>query len=153
MHLRTHLAVGVALALYFLPHVNDKLIFFPSVLVASILPNLGSLFTHGRKDYRRKGIFSFLMKEKDTRGIIHTYTVCILVALALAFFYPVFALPFFLGYSFHLFLDSFTTEGITPFWPYKKKSTGHVKSGGKIDKVIFYLVIVFCIALFVKLMM
>jgi membrane-bound metal-dependent hydrolase YbcI (DUF457 family) len=52
-------------------------------------------------------------------------------------FVPVIAFPFFLGYSVHLFSDSFTHEGIRPFWPSKKSSAGIVRTGGVVEKGIF----------------
>jgi inner membrane protein len=85
-------------------------------------------------------------------GILHSYTLCIAIALALAFFYPILAFPFFLGYSSHLFLDAFTPDGIKPFWPFiKKKSTGKIDTGGKVDLAIFTVMIFVNIALLAKL--
>jgi len=65
-------------------------------------------------------------------------------------FYPVLALPFFLGYSFNLTLDAFSTKGIVPFWPFKKKLSGKIMPGGRIDNIIFYLFILFDLALLIK---
>jgi membrane-bound metal-dependent hydrolase YbcI (DUF457 family) len=50
---------------------------------------------------------------------------------------PIAALGFFLGYSLHLFLDSFTIDGIMPFWPLRKKSSFGLKTGGKIETSLF----------------
>ena len=55
---------------------------------------------------------------------------------------PVLALPFFLGYAMHLLTDSFTVEGIRPFWPFKSVSKGMLRVGGSIEQAIF---IGFCI--------
>ena len=151
MQLKTHIAIGFAIAFYFLPHMRDKPVFFPAVLVASVLPNIFALIRTRGKDRLGGGKNSRLfIKDETSRGIIHTFTLCIAISVALSFFYPVLALPFFLGYSFHLYSDAFTPEGITPFWPYKKKSTGHVKSGGAVDNSIFYIMIVFAVALLIN---
>lgn len=141
---RTHLALGVAVALYFLPHVQNRIIFLATVLVATMIPNLEQVVSRAKVSGGLKQVFMH-------RGILHTYTVCILVSIFLASFYPVFALPFFLGYSFHLVLDAFTTEGIRPFWPLKHRSTGRVKSGGTVDRTIFYTILLVDMALFIKL--
>jgi len=142
---KTHLALGLGIALYFLPHVNDKLIFFVVLMASSILPDLGTIIS---KDNRK--IFSF-PGSKSLYKIAHSYTICIPLSIAVAILYPVLALPFFLGYSFHLSLEVFTTEGIQPFWPSKKKSTGPISPGGKIDQTIFYLFVIFDLALLIKL--
>src|SRR3989344_8027685 len=122
MLLRTHIAIGLAVALFFLPHVNNKWIFFPIVLLSSILPDADSRFS----TLGRKKVFRPLQMVSRHRGILHTYTFCIFISVLLAFYYPALALPFFLGYSFHLYADLFTPEGIMPFWPLKKRVTGHV---------------------------
>src|SRR3989338_4124869 len=144
MLLRTHLAVGIAVALYFLPFIEHKLIFFPVVLISSLLPDIDTGFS----TIGRSRLFRPLQWFVKHRGIIHTYTVCIIISIVLAMFYPVYALPFFLGYSFHLYLDMFTPEGIRPFWPLKKRVEGNVKTGGTIDATIFYLFIFFYFSFF-----
>jgi len=131
---RTHLAIGLAIGLYFLPYVNNQLLFIPIIIISSLLPDLDSANSYlGRKRFLRP--LSMILKH---RGILHTYTFCILISIILAMYYPIYALPFFLGYSFHLLADSFTTNGIRPFWPLKYVSTGVVNTGGKIDNALFY---------------
>ena len=82
-----------------------------------------------------------LSKTPNHRGIFHSYTFAIIVAILLAMFLPILAFPFFLGYSVHLFADSFTVKGIKPFWPLKFTSSGKVATGGKIEIVIFWVFI------------
>ena len=147
MLLRTHIAVGLAVAFYFLPHVVNKLYFLPVVLIASALPDIDT----GYSSIGRKKIFRPIQLMTRHRGIFHTYTFCILVSLLFAFFYPVLALPFFLGYSFHLILDTFTPQGIAPFWPFRVRVEGKIKTGGSIDSAIFYISLIFALALFVNL--
>ena len=146
MLLRTHIAVGLAVAFYFLPHVVNKLYFLPVVLIASALPDIDT----GYSSIGRRKIFRPVQLMTRHRGIFHTYTFCILVSLLFALYYPVLALPFFLGYSFHLILDSFTPQGIVPFWPFRIKVEGKIKTGGSIDSTIFYASLIFAAALLVK---
>lgn len=138
------MAVGLAIALYFLPFANHKLLFIPVILISSLLPDIDSAFSV----IGRKKIFRPVQMVLTHRGPLHSYTVCILISLLFAFLYPIFALPFFLGYSFHLFLDSFTINGIKPFWPLKYQSSGVVKTGGIIDTWIFLIFIIIDILLF-----
>lgn len=140
---KTHLAIGLAVALYFLPFVNNEFIFFPVVVVASMIPDIDSAFSVVGK----KRIFKPIQLMTGHRGILHTYTFCMAVSILFAFFVPVLALPFFLGYSFHLFADSFTVMGIKPFWPFKMKSKGVVKTGGPIDKGIFVVFVIIDVVL------
>ncbi|MEM4259157.1 MAG: metal-dependent hydrolase [Candidatus Pacearchaeota archaeon] len=130
---RTHLVIGLAAALIFLPHVKYKLVFFPVVLIASLLPDIDS----PNSAIGHNSIFRPLQFFARHRGIFHSITFCILASLALAFVLPSIAFPFFLGYSLHLFADSFTQEGITPFWPWRKGSAGMLRTGGSIESSIF----------------
>src|SRR3989344_5551677 len=122
---RTHLALGLAAGLYFFPHIKtDKILFLIIVIAASVLPDLESGFSAPKK---HKG---FSLKSTNLsfhkNWLFHTYTLLIIVSILLTISYPVIAFPFFLGYSFHLFLDSFSSQGISPFWPLKKRSTGSI---------------------------
>ena len=140
MFIRTHLALGLAAALYFLPHIaQNKFVFLFVVLLSSILPDLenGFVFVKRKKLFSlRKNMFS------NKNWILHTYTFLIPTSIALTFFYPALAFPFFLGYSFHLFIDSFSPEGIRPFWPLKNKAAGKLAQGGKIDSMLFYILLI-----------
>jgi inner membrane protein len=131
---RTHLAIGLASAFYFLPRVNSKLIFLAVVIISTLLPDLDRGMNFFKFDYWRGK-----PPTPGHRSFLHSYTICILVAILLAFIYPLLALPFFLGYSLHLFADSFTMRGIKPFWPLKFTSSGKISTGGKMESVIFFV--------------
>mgnify|MGYP001620000998 CR=1 FL=1 len=144
---KTHLAIGLALGLYFLPFMTHKVLFIPIILIASVLPDIDSVNANIGKHKIFRPLQSFL----EHRGPLHSYTVVIILSLVLAFFYPVFALPFFLGYSIHLFADSFTVRGIRPFWPFKFHTEGIVKTGGIVDRSLFYVFMIVDLFLFVML--
>lgn len=130
---KTHLAAGVFFALFFLSHVNNKLFFIPIVLIASLLPDIDMSHSFlGQSKLLRP--LQWIVKH---RGIFHSLTFCLLISIIFALFYPVLALPFFIGYASHLLTDSFTVEGIKPFWPLKKEITGSVRTGGRIESAIF----------------
>jgi len=128
---KTHLVIGLFAALFFLPYINHKIVFFPVVLIASLVPDLDTII-FPKKDYR----ILKMLKSDPYKNFMHSYTFCISLSAALAFFYPVLALPFFIGYSFHLFFDSLTVQGIAPFWPFKVKAKGRIVPGGMVEKAI-----------------
>ena len=76
-------------------------------------------------------------------------TVSVFFALVFAFYIPVLALPFFAGYSIHLLADSFTIEGIKPFWPLQRVLEGKIHTGGTIEEGIFFTFILIDVLLFV----
>ncbi len=128
---KTHFIIGLFVALYFLPYVNNKVVFFPIVLISSFIPDLDTII-FPQKDYR----ILRMLKSESYKNFMHSYTFCIMLSSVLAFFYPILALPFFLGYSFHLFFDSLTVHGIAPFWPFRIKTKGFIVPGGMIEKTI-----------------
>ncbi|MBS3091349.1 metal-dependent hydrolase [Candidatus Pacearchaeota archaeon] len=136
--MKTHLAIGVFLLALFLPHVNYEFIFLPVILIASILPDIDSAFSTVGKNR----IFRFLQWVTKHRGVIHSFTLCLIISVIFAIIYPPLAFPFFLGYGIHLFVDSFTVDGIRPFWPWGATVNGKVRTGGSIEYLIF---VIFCV--------
>ncbi len=130
---------------YFLPHVNDKVIFAITTMVATILPDFDKKLSFLRLDFWRRNNG----ETPNHRRFLHSYTFCILAAVLLAFFYPIIALPFFLGYSMHLFADSFTVKGIKPFWPLKYVSSGKITTGSKTEDVVFWVFVLIDVFLIV----
>ena len=145
MLMKTHLVIGAFAVLFFLPHVESKLIFVGVALIASVLPDIDSGFSTVGK----KGIFRPLQMLTKHRGVIHSFTLCIAVSVIFAFFVPVLAFGFFLGYGLHLFVDAFTIQGIKPFWPLKEVSRGRVRVGGPIDETLFLVFIIMDVILLV----
>jgi len=137
MLLRTHLAIMVLAIALFVGAVDAQLLFIFVALIATLLPDIDTGFsTIGKhKGFR---FFQFFVRH---RGIIHSFTFCIAISIVLAFFWPSVSFGFFLGYGLHLFVDSFTPEGIMPFWPYKKKSSWHFKTGSLVETSLFLIFI------------
>lgn len=145
MLIRTHLALAVMAILLFVNHVNNQPLFIFIVLVATLIPDIDSGFSTLGKQRQ----FRFLQFFVRHRGLIHSFTFCILVSIILAVFIPKLAFGFFLGYALHLFVDSFTVEGIIPFWPYSKKSSWHFKTGSFLETGIFLILLLIDILLIV----
>ena len=146
MLMKTHLAIGTFLVLVFLPHSNFKTIFLMITLLASIIPDIDTAFsTVGKSKFLR--IIQWLTKH---RGIFHSFTFCILVSIGIAYAFPPAAFPFFLGYGLHLFADSFTIDGIRPFWPLNLSASGKITTGGRIEYILFVFFSIFDVILFVS---
>jgi len=137
MMLRTHLAVAFLFIILFVEHVNNQIIFVGMVLLATIIPDLDNSFS----SWGRHLIFRPLQWLVNHRGIIHSFTTAIALSIILSIFFPIASLGFFVGYSVHLICDSFTKEGIQPFWPLKQKSIGFIRSGGRIEDGLFIALI------------
>jgi membrane-bound metal-dependent hydrolase YbcI (DUF457 family) len=135
MLIRTHLAIVIFAMLLFIQHVNHQILFVFVTLIATLLPDVDSAFsTLGKgKAFR---IIQFFVAH---RGPIHSFSFCVVISVLLALFVPILSFGFFLGYGVHLFVDSFTKEGIVPFWPYPKKSSGPLKTGGLMESSIFLI--------------
>jgi len=144
MYLKTHIAFAGLILMLFATHVNEKLIFVIAVLVATIIPDLDSGFS----SFGRHFVFKPLQFFVNHRGIIHSLTIAVLLSILIAIFWPVASLGFFIGYSIHLIGDSFTKEGVQPFWPLKGRSSGFIRTGGKIEESLFFFLVLIDIVLF-----
>jgi len=116
MLMRTHMSIAVFAVLFFLPHVNYKMIFIPVVLIATLLPDIDTAYS----SLGKRIVFRPLQLFMKHRGIIHSFTFCIAVSVLFAFYIPVLAFPFFLGYALHLIADAWTVEGIRPFLAFER---------------------------------
>ncbi len=143
--LRTHLGISIMAVLLFLPHVSHKISFLAIIFAATLIPDIDNAFsTAGNTKPGR--VFQLFVKH---RGLLHSLTFCVAVSLIFALFFPIAALPFFLGYSLHLFADSFTKEGIRPFWPLKRKTTWTMKTGGLEETSLFVFLVVADLIIFI----
>lgn len=135
MMFRTHLALGILAILLFLPKVDFQFTFIIVALIATLLPDIDQEYSK----MGHKKVFRPLQFFVRHRGMMHSFTICFLVSLVLAYFpFTVqWALPFFLGYGVHLFADAFTLEGIRPFWPYSGVSKGFLKTGSYTETSLF----------------
>jgi len=147
MMLRTHLAITSLLILLFIPHVTFKIIFIIVALIATLIPDID--MTHSLMGkYKILRPIQWFVKH---RGIFHSFTLAILLSLLFAFYVPILALPFFLGYSSHLIADSFTIDGIRPFWPFKDELKSKIRTGSKVESILFYVLCGINIILFIRL--
>lgn len=147
MLLKTHLAFAVLIIIIFIQQVEYKFIFVGMVVLATILPDLDNAdSSYGRHLVFRP--FQFFVKH---RGIIHSFTIALICSVLLAIFLPIASLGFFLGYGVHLITDSFTKEGIQPFWPLKARSKGFITTGGRIEESLFLSMILINVLVFFAL--
>ena len=145
MLIRTHLAFIVLTLILFVPQVTNKVVFIFVALIATLLPDIDTAFSTLGKN-RAFRILQFFVHH---RGFIHSFTFCVLFSIILAIFWPIVALPFFLGYGVHLFIDSFTIEGIMPFWPYRGRSSWRMRTGSLVESTLFIFLVLLDIFLFI----
>lgn len=146
MLLRTHIAIAIFFILLLVPSVQSKFMFVVLALIFTILPDIDSRFSM----FGRRKISRVLMFFTRHRGITHSFIFLIVVTLLILLFSSQVALAFFLGYGVHLFADSFTVQGIRPFYPLKIKSTGSVRTGKRGEVIIFVIFILLDVFLFIQ---
>jgi inner membrane protein len=134
MLLRTHYVITLFFVILFFSSVTHKFVFVLAAIIGTQLPDIDSRYSKiGSKKIAR--ILQLFTKH---RGMIHSFTFLLSLTIILVLIWPVSAFGFFLGYGIHILADSFTIDGITPFYPYKKKSVGIVRTGGFLEKGIFF---------------
>lgn len=146
MLLRTHLAITSFFILLLLPFISHKIIFVLVALLATFIPDIDS----ENSKLGKKWIFKIIRFFTKHRGFFHSFTFLLLITVIFAMFLPIFALGFFVGYGSHLFADSFTPEGITPFYPWKRKSCGKLRTGGKLETGLFLGFLIVDLALIIR---
>jgi len=149
MLIKTHLAITLCAILLFFPYVNLKLIFIIVALISTFIPDIDSSSSK-LGHYKIFRPFQFFIKH---RGIFHNFLFLILITLVFVLFFPIIALPFFLGYGLHLLADSFTIKGIKPFFPFKKLVSGKIKTGGRSEVTVFVLFVLLDLFLIISYFM
>jgi membrane-bound metal-dependent hydrolase YbcI (DUF457 family) len=146
---KTHLAITIFAVLALLGFVEHKFLFAISALVATMIPDIDIETSKlGRKWYFRP--LQFFVQH---RGILHSFIFILVVTFILAVFWPTIALGFFLGYSLHVFSDSFTVMGIQPFYPFGGKISWKIRTGGLVEVGIFVIFCVMNFVLFVRVVL
>lgn len=144
---KTHIAITIFAILAFIPVVEYRVFFALAALVATLIPDIDSPFSY-LGEFKGFGFLRFFTKH---RGMLHSLTLAIIFSLLLSLWIPVLAAGFFLSYSLHLLADSFTSEGVQPFWPLTKRSAWRIKTGGITEKSIFISFVLADIILFLIL--
>ena len=145
---KTHLAVSILAILLFIPIVTHPISFVIIALVATLIPDIDSGFS----TFGKRPTFRPLQVFVKHRGLFHSFTFLLLITIFFVLFLPVVALPLFLAYSLHLLVDSFTIEGIRPFYPSKKGVSGKIRTGGKFETGFFAAFVIVDILMFFILM-
>lgn len=147
MLIKTHLTITLFFVLLLLPFVSShKIIFIAISLLATYIPDIDS----PNSKLGRKIIFRPLQFFVKHRGFFHSFTFLFLITFILVMVLPIIALGFFVGYASHLFADSLTINGIIPFFPWKKKISGNLRTGGRIEKLLFFILLIVNLLLIVK---
>jgi len=154
----THVLFGLFLFLlsWRLRLVSFDVAVLGALVVGNILPDLDhpkgliySLF--GVPVWLRRGV----RRVVGQRGILHSLLVAVIVlVLSYLIFSVVLELGFvislglFVGYLSHLFLDSLTVRGVAWLLPFSRKRVQFViGTGSMIERVFFYILAVFSVAL------
>ena len=145
MLIKTHLAITLFFVLLFLPFVKLPLLFLVIALLATYLPDIDSKYSKIGHHFFLRPIQWFAKH----RGFVHSFTFLMIVTIGLALFLPIIALAFFLGYASHLIADSFTVEGIRPFYPSRRICCGSIRTGSLYETNIFVFFIIIDLILFV----
>ena len=133
MLLRTHIAITFLFILLIIGNVNNKIIFLSVALISTLIPDIDTRFSVLGK----RRVFRILQFFVRHRKMFHSLIFCLIITSILVLFVHVLALGFFLGYGLHLFADSFTIEGIIPFYPFGKRSSWRIRTGAKTETILF----------------
>lgn len=143
---KTHLTITFFFVLLLLTFVSYKIVFIAVSLLATYIPDIDLKSSK----LGRKIIFRPLQFFAGHRGFFHSFTFLFLITFIFLIILPRIALGFFVGYASHLFADSLTLTGITPFPPWKKKISGTLRTGSKAESILFFVLLIVNLLLVVR---
>ncbi len=133
MLIRTHLLITLFFILILFSSVGNKAFFVIVALAATFIPDIDTKFSK----LGRKKVFRPLQFFVSHRGFFHSFLFLALISLIFYLFLPLVVLPFALGYGSHLLADSLTIQGIKPFYPFKGRWRWKIKTGGRLEVIVF----------------
>jgi len=145
---KTHLAIAFCLIILVMPYIDNKISFFLLALFFSIIPDIDTSNSRvGKNIFLRP--FQFFTKH---RGMLHSITFALFLAVLLFMFLPSLAFSVLFGYSIHLILDGLTLEGIKPFWPFDIKIRGFIRTNSFLEQASFFIFVLVDVILIIVLM-
>lgn len=131
----THLAFALLAALYLMPQQ------ILMVLIGSMIPDIDNLHSKINKSLQITKLFSYFFKH---RGFCHTLWFGVLLFCILSYFLPQHAGALLLGFASHLFIDSFTKQGINYLHPIANlKISGFIETGMGGEKLVLVGILLF----------
>lgn len=123
--------------------IFSVLFFIFMALFGCLVPDIDSRFSK----LGRKKIFRWVQFFVKHRGMFHSFFFLVILCFILWLFFPYVVFPFFMGYFIHLFTDCFTMNGIRLFYPFQKRFCWRIKTGGVLERLIFFVFLFFNIFL------
>jgi inner membrane protein len=143
MLFRTHFVFALLVCFVFLRYLEtsflERIIFCVALLFATAFVDIDSQ----KSKFGNYWILRPVQWVFSHRGMIHSFLFASILGLAVFAFSREAGIGFFMGYVLHLFLDMFTPEGVSIFWPLfsKRISLVGIRSGGIIEQIFFVLIL------------
>jgi len=151
MIFRTHLAFGLFIGLlaFYFQFVENWILLFLFLFFGVGFPDVDD----SESKFGKKSFFKFINLFFKHRGIFHSLIFGIVLSWLAFYFDKDAGAGFFLGFLSHIILDSFTKQGINFLYPFGGlNAKGFIKTGGKLEKIIFYFFILLDIFVVAKLL-
>ena len=140
MLFKTHISFAFLISLFIYPYFTlPAIISMTLICISSILPDLD----HHNSKISNKNPLRFITKLiLKHRGILHSLFTPFLIYLILLIINKELAILIVIGYTSHLFIDSFTKRGIKPLHPlFNFKIKGNTRTNSIMEKSLFFLII------------
>lgn len=149
---QTHRLIGVLLGLVIYVNFNldHKILFFTAILLGSIFVDIDEPRSFiGRK----LKLLSWPIKWMfGHRGIFHSMFMALLLSALIYHFLEEYSgIGFFVGYLGHIIADGITLSGVKIFYPLSKVSLkGFIRTGGMLEKLLFFVLLIVTIWTVIK---
>ena len=151
---KTHLAFGLLLGLVIKEYAFSSFSWWIVGIIgfAALLPDIDTPVSWIG---RRAKIISYSLKLFfEHRGLTHSFLFMgIIGVLGFAVFpeYNAYFIAVLFGIFAHIFLDCLTKEGVRVLWPFGFRIRGWLRTGGLVEKMGFWVVVVLMIGLIARL--
>lgn len=142
---KTHLIFSFLIALLIFNYFNlNPILFVIFVLIGNLIPDIDhSKSKIGRKVWPISLIINFIFGH---RGLFHSLFFAVIISLLIKIIINDYAIPFFIGFLSHLFIDALTKQGVSFLYPFKfLKIKGFIRTNSFLEKILFLIILIFII--------
>ena len=149
MLFNTHISFAFLISLFIYPYFTFYPIFSIIIIcLTSTIPDLDHPNSKISKQNPLRFITKLILKH---RGLLHSLFTPLFLYLMLLLINTELASLIFIGYTSHLFMDSFTKMGIKPLYPlFNFKIKGNIRTASFMERYLFLL---FLIIILIKLIL
>jgi len=147
MQFKTHILFGFLVGIFFLKliQIDNMVLYFVLIILGSLLPDID------HPNSKIGSLFKPVGWLFEHRGFFHSIFPVIILLLLIKVNQVLF-IPLSIGYISHILIDMVTIKGVLLIYPLiNLRVNGFIKTGGLIELIIFYFLVIVNLFLIIKI--